>query len=89
MVIVRYFSAPTDLKGFIVADCEGNENLYINENLSDKEQRETFNHEMRHREYGHLYDDTLTLEEKEQEAEYGKGEETQIGQLEYKDIYWA
>lgn len=69
MVIVRLFDAPTGLKGFVKADPDGNENVYINGRLSEAEKQKTYEHEMRHITLGHLWDDTKTVEQKELEAD--------------------
>ena len=71
-IITRIIDAPVAFKGCVRTDPEGNINLYLNGRLSEDEKKKTYEHEMRHIEYGHLYDDTLSIEEKEYEANYGR-----------------
>ena len=85
MIIVRIIDAPTGLKGFVRADEDGNENIYINGRLSEAEKKRTYEHEMLHVKRGHLFDDTKTNEEKEAEID-GEGSEIEIRELEYTSI---
>lgn len=67
-IITRLIDVPTELKGVVKEDPDGDYNIYINARLSEPEQVAAFLHEMRHIEYGHLHDDTKTLEQIEREA---------------------
>ena len=71
-IIVRIIDAPPELKGCVKKDANGALNVYINGRLSQAEKQRTFEHEMRHVRYGHLYNDLLSVEEKEKEAENEK-----------------
>ena len=71
-IIVRIIDAPPAFKGCVKKDSNGDLNVYINGRLSEWEKRKAYEHEMRHIEYGHLYNDMLTVEEKEKEAENEK-----------------
>lgn len=57
------------ISGVIVSNSDGTANIYINTLYSEARQRETIRHELRHLVRQHQYDDRLTLEEKEAEAE--------------------
>ena len=54
MVIVRLLKLPTSIRGFTAVDPDGNENVYINEQLSAPEQRKTLQHELEHIRQGDL-----------------------------------
>ena len=79
-IITRIVDAPVEFKGCVKLDCNGDINLYINGRLSEEEKQRVLEHETRHIEYGHLWDDTLSVEEKEFEAENGR-EKVRTGDL--------
>ena len=72
-IIVRYIDMPDSCNGFIMESPDGYGNVYLNKNKSQAVQRETYLHETRHHQYGHLKDYGKPVEVCEQEAEYGKG----------------
>ena len=57
---------PTDVRGFLVADAEGEHTVLLNARLSWETNRETYLHELRHIKGGDLYinEDADTLETK-------------------------
>lgn len=48
MVIIRLLKLPASIRGFTAVDPDGNENVYINEQLSAPEQKKTLQHELEH-----------------------------------------
>ena len=48
MVIVRLAKLPHGVRGFTIPDADGNDNVYINKDLSDAAQQEAYLHELRH-----------------------------------------
>ena len=67
-IIVRVIDAPPAFRGCVKRDADGNVNLYLNGSLSDEERKRTIMHELAHLVFGHLDDDTKTVEEKENEC---------------------
>lgn len=66
-VFIRQMSMPRTVYGATVVDADGNYNVYINENLCDSKKQDTVDHELRHIENGHFYDDG-SIAENEREA---------------------
>jgi len=56
-IIVRLVSMPASVRGFTIADQDGNYNVYINRALTRESQQDTYLHELRHIERGDLYSD--------------------------------
>lgn len=78
-IIVRIIDAPPAFKGCVKKDSNGDLNVYINGRLSQAEKQKTYEHEMSHIRHGHLYNDMLTVEEKEKEAENEKPSDLREG----------
>ena len=55
--------------GVIAANTNGTVNIYINSNYTWERQQRALRHELRHFARGHLWNDVLTLTEKELEAD--------------------
>ena len=55
--------------GVIASNSDGTANIYINTLYSDKVQRRTIKHELRHLVKNHFYVDTMSVEEKELDAD--------------------
>ena len=45
---IRYIKLPISVRGFTIPDENGNYNIYINKNLSQKMQQNTYFHEITH-----------------------------------------
>ena len=56
-VFIRQTALPRTVYGATVVDADGNYNVYINENLSDRKKQDTVAHELQHIQNGHFYDD--------------------------------
>lgn len=52
-VFVRLIHLPSTVKGFITTDDDGDYNIYINDNLTERGQAVTLCHELQHLEKGH------------------------------------
>jgi len=70
MNITRIIDMPTQIRGAVVEDENGDNNIYLNARYTAEAREETFEHELRHIKYGHLHDD-LPIELKEEQAKYG------------------
>lgn len=57
------------IPGIIIANSDGTANIYINTLYSAEKQKRTLRHELRHFAKEHLYNDWLSIEEKEQDAD--------------------
>lgn len=57
------------IPGAIFANTNGTANIYINTLYCEKVQRKTIKHELRHLVKNHFYIDTLSIEEKELDAD--------------------
>lgn len=55
-IIVRIIDLT--VPGVTVLDEDGNYNIYINAHLSYEQQQQVFNHEMKHINLGHFYDNS-------------------------------
>lgn len=55
--------------GMIVGNIDGTVNIYINTLYNRERQTETIRHELRHMAKEHLYNDILSIEEKEMDAD--------------------
>lgn len=71
-VFVRLVDLPPSIHGFIMEDPAGDYNIYIRAGDPEELQRRTLDHELRHARLGHLQNETMTVEEKEREADYGR-----------------
>ena len=67
---VRVIGLPRTVDGVTVPNGDGSFSIYINARLSERQQRETLEHELRHVERDHFYTDR-DLRLVEQEAEHG------------------
>ena len=65
--IVRIVRLPMHIHGFTMPDENGDYNIYLNDRLSDAELVRAYDHEVKHIEAGHFYDDMKTVSEKEKE----------------------
>ena len=46
--VIRVIPLPKRINGFVTYDDEARANIYINENISDEQKRQAYQHEMRH-----------------------------------------
>lgn len=68
MIIIRHISLPSSVLGVTLPDENGDFNVYINSNISDQKQKEAVEHEIKHIELDHFYnDDPVELNELEAE----------------------
>lgn len=66
MIIIRHISLPSSVLGVTLPDENGDFNVYINSNISDQKQKEAVEHEIKHIELDHFYnDDPVELNELE------------------------
>lgn len=73
-MIIKYELLPVSIHGFITRKVEPDgeyDTIILNARDSDRIQRQTFEHEMNHRKYGH-FDDDRPIDIIEQEAENGR-----------------
>ncbi len=54
MIITRKIDLPQTIKGFVIPDCNGDFNIYVNENHCEAQQHKTFEHELSHINNGDL-----------------------------------
>lgn len=54
-IIVRLIALPCSVRGFTLADEDGNYNVYLNDRLSREMQRRVYKHELRHIARGDLF----------------------------------
>jgi len=74
--------------GVIAANTDGSVNIYINTLYSHERQRRALRHELRHFAHNHLWCDTLTLTEKELEADNDADPEVSFASdFSYVDYY--
>ena len=85
--IIRIVELPPHVGGLTIVDENGDYNIYLNSRLSDQGLCDAYDHEVRHIESGHFYDDTKTVEEKEEEAN-GHTKETKKRTLESASLSW-
>ncbi len=57
-VLIRELDFPSTVEGVTVTDTNGDYNVYINANLSPAKKQETLDHELRHIQCDHHYQDT-------------------------------
>ena len=76
--IVRIVRLPRHIHGFTMPDENGDYNIYLNDRLSDADLVKAYDHEVRHIEAGHFYDDTKTVSEKENEND---PKENKVGEV--------
>lgn len=46
--VIRFVSLPHDVQGFTTYDEEARANIYINSEISEREQRKAISHELKH-----------------------------------------
>lgn len=57
LIIVRLIKLPHGVRGFTIPDADGNDNVYINKDLSGTAQQEAYLHELRHIQQGDCWSD--------------------------------
>jgi len=66
MIIVRYIPLPYTIYGVTLPNDNGDFSIYINSNISDQKQKEAVEHEIKHIELDHFYnEDPVRLNELE------------------------
>ena len=68
-VFVRVLKLPKKVKGVTVTDSDGAYCVFINSEISDKEQKQALEHELRHIKFQHFYNNLpVFVNEKESET---------------------
>lgn len=62
-VLIRELDFPLTVEGVTVKDTNGDYNIYINANLSPAKKQETLDHELRHIQCDHLYQETAVSDD--------------------------
>lgn len=68
-VFIRRILLPGKVEGIILEDNNGDYNIYLNERLASNKVLPVLMHELRHGAENHLHDDSMTVEDKEAEAQ--------------------